>query len=100
MMVHYHCPEQTYICCKRADVEPDYHIHISSENDGPRLNLKEVWQYRDLIVLLTRKSFKLTYKQTVLGPAWIFINPLLYSLAYLLVFGLIAVVFIYKKKNL
>ena len=71
-------------------MEPDYHIHISSENDGPRLNLKEVWQYRDLIVLLTRKSFKLTYKQTVLGPAWIFINPLLYSLAYLLVFGLIA----------
>ena len=71
-------------------MEPDYHIHISSKSDGLHLNLGEVWRYRDLIWLLTRKTFKLSYKQTVLGPAWIVINPLLFSLAYMLVFGFIA----------
>ena len=68
----------------------DYHIHISSKPNGFHLNLREVWSYRDLIVLLTRKTFKLTYKQTVLGPAWIVINPLMYSVAYMIVFGFIA----------
>lgn len=74
----------------RMNVEPDYHIHISSKTDGFRLNLREVWHYRDLIWLLTRKTFKLSYKQTVLGPAWIVISPLLSSLAYMFIFGFIA----------
>lgn len=67
-----------------------YHVHISPENEHVGLNLKEVWEYRDLVVLLTKKAFTLTYKQTVLGPAWIIISPLLSSIAYLLVFGVIA----------
>lgn len=67
-----------------------YHVHISPETERVGLNLGEVWQYRDLIVLLTKKTFTLTYKQTVLGPAWIVISPLLSSLAYMLVFGVIA----------
>ena len=67
-----------------------YHVHISPKTEGFSLNLKEVWQYRDLILLLTRKSFALTYKQTVLGPAWIVLNPLMSSLAYLFVFGIVA----------
>ena len=68
----------------------DYHVHISPENGPLKLNLKEVWQYRDLVMLLTKREFTLTYKQTVLGPAWIIINPLLSSLAYMVVFGFIA----------
>ena len=67
-----------------------YHVHISPETERVGLNLGEVWQYRDLIVLLTKKTFTLTYKQTVLGPAWIIISPLLSSIAYMLVFGVIA----------
>lgn len=67
-----------------------YHVHISPETERTGLNLGEVWQYRDLIVLLTKKTFTLTYKQTVLGPAWIIISPLLSSIAYMLVFGVIA----------
>ena len=67
-----------------------YHVHISSNNKEMGLRLKEVWQYRDLIVLLMKRSFALTYKQTILGPAWIVINPLISSLAYMLVFGVIA----------
>lgn len=67
-----------------------YHTHISSKNRWYELNLKEVWQYRDLITLFTKRTFALTYKQTVLGPAWIFINPLISSLIYAFVFGGIA----------
>ncbi|MGN1014781.1 MAG: ABC transporter permease [Butyricicoccus sp.] len=67
-----------------------YHTHISSRHRWFDLNLKEVWKYRDLIVLFTRRSFVLTYKQTVLGPAWIFLNPLISSIIYAFVFGGIA----------
>lgn len=67
-----------------------YHTHISSTHRMLNLNLKEVWHYRDLIVLFTKRTFALTYKQTVLGPAWIFINPLISSIIYAFVFGGIA----------
>ncbi len=67
-----------------------YHTHITSKHKLFSLNLKEVWQYKDLIALFTKRSFTLTYKQTVLGPAWIFLNPLMSSLIYAFVFGGIA----------
>lgn len=70
--------------------KPIYHTHISSQHRWFNLNLKEVWQYRDLILLFTKRTFTLTYKQTVLGPAWIFLNPLISSLIYAFVFGGIA----------
>jgi lipopolysaccharide transport system permease protein len=67
-----------------------YHTHISSHKKWFELNLKEVWQYRDLIVLFTKRSFMLTYKQTILGPVWIVLNPLISSLIYAFIFGGIA----------
>lgn len=67
-----------------------HHTHISSRHRMMDLNLKEVWQYRDLIWLFTKRSFVVTYKQTILGPAWIFLNPLISSLIYAFVFGGIA----------
>lgn len=63
---------------------------ITARQDWYRLNLREVWRYRDLIWLFTRKAFVVTYKQTVLGPAWVFLNPLLGALMYAFVFGMIA----------
>lgn len=69
---------------------PKYHTHITSERKWFELNLKEVWQYKDLIWLFTKRTFVLTYKQTVLGPAWIFLNPILTSIIYTFVFGGIA----------
>ena len=68
----------------------NYHTHISSKRKRFELNLKEVWRYRDLIILFTKRTFALTYKQTILGPAWIFLNPLISSLIYAFVFGGIA----------
>lgn len=67
-----------------------YHTHITSKRSWFDLNLKEVWHYRDLIYLFTKRSFVVTYKQTILGPAWIFLNPLISSLMYAFVFGGIA----------
>lgn len=67
-----------------------YHTHISSRHKWYDLNLKEVWQYRDLIVLFTKRSFQVTYKQTILGPAWLILNPFITSVIHTLVFGGIA----------
>lgn len=64
--------------------------HISAKNKWFDLRLKEVWRYRDLIVLFTRRSFVLTYKQTILGPIWIFLNPVLTSIIHTFVFGTVA----------
>jgi len=67
-----------------------YTTYITAERKWLDLNLKEVWQYRDLILLFTKRSFVVTYKQTILGPAWIFLNPLISSIMYAFVFGGIA----------
>lgn len=67
-----------------------YHTHITSDHKWFDLKLKEVWRYRDLIWLNTKRSFTVTYKQTVLGPAWLFINPIITSFIYAFVFGGIA----------
>lgn len=67
-----------------------YHTHITSKHNLFDLNLKEVWRYRDLIILFTKRSFTLTYKQTILGPVWIFLNPFLTSIIYTFVFAGIA----------
>lgn len=66
------------------------HIHISSKHNWFDLKLKEVWRYRDLIWLFTKRSFTVSYKQTILGPAWLFITPIITSLIYAFVFNGIA----------
>ncbi len=73
-----------------ANETQQYHTHITSEHKWFDLKLKEVWRYRDLIWLFTKRSFILTYKQTVLGPLWLFISPIMTSLIYTFVFGGIA----------
>lgn len=54
------------------------------------LRLGELWRYRDLILLFVRRDFIATYKQTILGPLWFFIQPLLTTLTYLVIFSRIA----------
>lgn len=67
-----------------------YYSEITGEYKWFDLKLREVWQYRDLILLFTKRNFQLTYKQTILGPAWLFLNPFITSLIYTFVFGGIA----------
>ena len=54
------------------------------------LNLKEVYKYRDLIWLFVKRDIKTRYKQTVLGPLWFIIQPLMSSVIHTIVFGTIA----------
>ena len=74
-----------------ADIsQNNYHTHITSQHRWFELNLKEVWQYRDLIALFTKRNFTVSYKQTILGPAWLFLTPLFSSIVQAFVFGGIA----------
>jgi lipopolysaccharide transport system permease protein len=70
--------------------ENKYHTHIEAKTRLLSVDLKELWRYRDLILLFTRRSFVVTYKQTILGPAWIILNPFITSVIYTIVFGGIA----------
>jgi lipopolysaccharide transport system permease protein len=54
------------------------------------VNFAELWQYRDLIRLFVRRDFVAQYKQTILGPLWFFVQPLLTTLVFTVVFGRIA----------
>jgi lipopolysaccharide transport system permease protein len=59
----------------------------------PRLlefNFKEIWRYRDLTWLFVRRDFVAQYKQTILGPFWHFIQPVLTTLMFLFIFGKVA----------
>ncbi len=63
---------------------------IGSKNSFFSLNLKEVWEYRDLLLMLVKRDFVTFYKQTVLGPLWFIIQPLLTTLIFIILFGNIA----------
>ena len=71
-------------------MEKSAHIHISARHKPFALKLGELWEYRDLVLLFTRRRFAVSYKQTILGPLWLLINPLLTSLVYMILFGSIA----------
>ena len=54
------------------------------------VNLKEIWDYRDLLMMFIKRDIVTVYKQTILGPIWFFIQPILTTLTYVVVFGNIA----------
>jgi len=54
------------------------------------LKLGELWRYRDLVMLFVRRDFVSLYKQTILGPLWYLIQPLLTTVTFTIVFGNIA----------
>lgn len=63
---------------------------IESRHSLFKLNLKEVWRYRDLVLMFVKRDFISSFKQTVLGPLWFFINPILTTIVFTFVFGGIA----------
>lgn len=63
---------------------------ITPKNKFFRLNLKELWQYRDLIFSFVKRDITATYKQTILGPLWFIIQPVFTTIMFLIVFGNIA----------
>ena len=65
----------------------EFDIVIRSGKQRYRNSRRELWQYRDLVLLLVRRDFVSGYKQTVLGPAWAVVQPLISTLMTALVFG-------------
>jgi lipopolysaccharide transport system permease protein len=54
------------------------------------LKIKEVWRYRDLLLMFVKRDFVSFYKQTVLGPLWFFIQPLFTTIVFTFIFGNLA----------
>lgn len=68
----------------------EYKIVISSKHKLLNLNIKELFNYRDLIFLFVERDFKTLYKQTILGPLWAIIQPLFTTVVFTIVFGSLA----------
>lgn len=60
---------------------------IRPKNNLLDLKLKELWRYRDLVMMFVKRDFVANYKQTILGPLWFLVQPLLTTFTYLLIFG-------------
>ena len=63
---------------------------IKPRNGLFEVNLKEIWEYRDLLSLFVKRTITVQYKQTILGPLWWIIQPALTVIMYMVVFGGIA----------
>lgn len=63
---------------------------IQSQTSLFDFKFKDIWEYRDLLLLLVRRDFVSFYKQTILGPLWFFIQPLLQTLMFTFVFSRLA----------
>jgi lipopolysaccharide transport system permease protein len=78
---------------KRASAggeEQDWTLVIRPKTRWFDLHLADLWRYRDLVMLFVRRDFVSFYKQTILGPLWFIIQPLLTTLTFTLIFGNIA----------
>ncbi|MBZ9632347.1 ABC transporter permease [Salegentibacter sp. LM13S] len=70
--------------------EKEWLYEISPKRKFIDLNFKEIWDYRDLLILFVKRDIVTVYKQTILGPLWYFIQPLFTSVIFTLVFNNIA----------
>ncbi len=68
----------------------NYKIKISSKHKLFDLHIKETFNYRDLIFLFVKRNFVTSYKQTLLGPLWVLIEPLFSSFVFTIIFGELA----------
>lgn len=70
--------------------EPAWDTVIRPQNSLFELPLRDLWHYRDLLVLFVRRDFVSFYKQTILGPIWFFVQPVFTTVIYTFVFGNLA----------
>ena len=73
-----------------SETEQSWDLIITPRKKWWDLQLRDVWHYRDLISLFVRRDFVSRFKQTILGPLWFLIQPLMTSLVFTVIFGNIA----------
>jgi len=69
---------------------PKWSLEVTPNKGWLSINFKEIWHYRDLLLLFVKRDIVVTYKQTVLGPLWFFVQPILTTVIFTVVFGNIA----------
>src|SRR5690606_40479789 len=70
--------------------QQDWNLVIKSRTGFFDINYKELWEYRDLVLLLVRRDFVSFYKQTIFGPLWFFIQPIFTTVIFVFIFGNLA----------
>jgi lipopolysaccharide transport system permease protein len=75
---------------KQTSDKDNWLFEITPQNKLLSLNLKEVWQYRDLLMLFVKRDVVTLYKQTILGPLWYLIQPLFTSVIFTIIFNKVA----------
>lgn len=70
--------------------EKEWDLIIEPKNKWYQLDVASLWKYKDLLLLLVRRDFVAVYKQTILGPIWFFIQPIITTLTFTVIFGNIA----------
>ena len=73
-----------------AEIQQDWTTEIKPKDKLLSVDLKEIWRYRDLMMLFVKRNIITQYKQTILGPLWFVIQPLMTTAMYMVVFGGIA----------
>lgn len=73
-----------------TDLEEDWDLVLEPKTNLFDLKLREVWRYRDLLMLLVRRDIVSFYKQTILGPLWFFIQPIFTTIVFVYIFGNLA----------
>jgi len=73
-----------------ASTEEHWDLIIKPKSKWHQIDLAAIWRYKDLLMLLVRRDFVSVYKQTILGPIWFFIQPLLTTIIFSVIFGNLA----------
>ena len=68
----------------------EWDLVIKARYSSFDLRLRDVWRYRDLLSTLVYRDFVSLYKQTILGPLWFFLQPLITTITFMFVFGKLA----------
>lgn len=74
----------------KSSAESEWTLEIKPVSGWFNFHLKDIWRYRDLLFMFVRRDFVAVYKQTILGPFWFFVQPILTSITFNIVFGSIA----------
>src|SRR5436189_5921435 len=71
------------------DNEP-WDLVLEPKSKWYSLNLSQIFRFKDLLILFVRRDFVSIYKQTILGPLWFFLQPIITAITYAIIFGVLA----------
>lgn len=75
---------------KEKDIKQNWDLVIESKRSLFDISIKQIVHYKDLLFLFVKRDISLVYKQTILGPIWYFVQPIMTTIIYVFVFGKVA----------